>query len=141
MVAPPRQTLRDYCRRIDFIHICLGFQPTNPITFDIKTFARTNSKENLFDGQEIRYHWEHLAKFYETCLMCKPSGDINEDRVKLHLFGFSFIGRAKYWLQCISNGTIHTWKQIEDKFLERYYSNVVFVERKVAITTFTQEEA
>lgn len=62
-------------------------------------------RDNPLDGQAIKDPWEHLAKFYETCSTDK-SNDVAEDQVKLQLFGFSLIGRAKDWLQCISNGTI-----------------------------------
>lgn len=49
------------------------------------------------------------------------------------------IGRAKDWLKCIPNRTIQTWKELEDKFLERYYSNAQFVGREAAITNFSQD--
>lgn len=54
---------------------------------------------------------------YETCLMCKLN-DVTKDQVKLQLFGFSLRGRAKDWLQCLPNGTIHTRKELEENFLE-----------------------
>lgn len=72
--------------------------------------------------------------------MCKPSDDITNGLIKLCLFGFSLIGRDKDWLQCIPNGTIQIWKELEDKFLVRCYSNAQFVERKAAIFNFDQEE-
>lgn len=64
--------------------------------------------------------------------MCKPT-DVTDDQVKLCLVGFPLICCAKDWIQCIPNGTIHTWKELEDKFLERYLSDVQFMERKVEI--------
>lgn len=73
--------------------------------------------------------------------MCKSVGDIIDDQVKSRMFGFSLIARAKDCFQCITNGTIQTWKELEDKFLKRYYFNAQFVERKIAITSFVQEEA
>lgn len=73
--------------------------------------------------------------------MCKLKGGTSDDQVKLRLFDFSLINRAKDWLQCIPNCIIHTWKELEENFLKRYYSNVQFVERKVTISNFDQEEA
>ena len=90
-------------------------------------------RDDSFDGQAICDPWEHLAKFYETCSMCKPSGDITNDQVKFCMFGFSFIDRAKDWMQYIPNRTIQTWKELEYKLLERYYLNAQFVERKTTI--------
>lgn len=73
--------------------------------------------------------------------MCKLTGEITDDQLKLRLFGLSLIGRTKDLLECISNGIIHTWKELEDKFLERYYSNAQFVEIKTAISNFSKEES
>lgn len=123
IVVLPRQTLWDNCRKIDAEQISLGFQLVNPVTFDIENLVLSSLKEKSFDRQEIIDPWEYLAKFYKICSMCKPSGDISDDQVKLHLLGFSLIGHTKEWLQCILNGTIQTWKELKDKFLERYYSN------------------
>lgn len=73
--------------------------------------------------------------------MCKSGGDIIDDQIKLCLCGFSLIGRTKDWFHCIPNGTIQTWEELKVKFLERYYANAQFVDRKVTITSFSQEEA
>lgn len=61
MAAPPLQTLRDYCKMTDSSQICLGFQPANPVTFDIKNYILIDLKENSFDMQEIIHPWENLT--------------------------------------------------------------------------------
>lgn len=55
-------------------------------------------------------------------------------------FGFSLIGHMTNWLQYTINGTLHTWKELEYKFLERYYSNAQFLERKTTISNFAKKE-
>ncbi|MCI44256.1 hypothetical protein A2U01_0065495, partial [Trifolium medium] len=35
----PRRTMGDYCRRTDAEQISMGFQPANPVTFDIKNMV------------------------------------------------------------------------------------------------------
>lgn len=97
----------DYYKRTGVGQISLGFQPANFVMFDIEKSMLSSLRDNLFDGKDIRDIWEHLAKFYETYLICKAN-DITDDHVKLWLFDFSLIGRAKDWLQCIPNGTIQT---------------------------------
>lgn len=72
-----KETLRDYNTRTDAGHISLGFQPANPVTFDIKNYVLPSLRVNPFGGQAIRDPWEHLARFYETCLICKPNEVIN----------------------------------------------------------------
>lgn len=72
--------------------------------------------------------------------MCKLN-EVIDDQIKLRLFGFSLMDQAKDWLKCILNGTIQTWKELEDKFFERYFSNAQFVERKVEISNYGQRES
>lgn len=72
--------------------------------------------------------------------MWKPTYVI-DDQVKLCMFWFLLIGRVKDWLWGFPNGIIHTLIELEDTFLERYYSNAQFFERKTAISNFSQEES
>lgn len=58
--------------------------------------------------------------------------------VKTTGFDFSLIGRENGWLQCFPNDTIHTWKELEDIFLDRYFYNAQFVKRKAEILNFDQ---
>ncbi|KAK2410681.1 hypothetical protein QL285_046032 [Trifolium repens] len=136
---PPRRTMGDYCRRTDAGQISMGFQPANPVTFDIKNTVLSGLRENQFDGSAIRDPWAHLENFYETCNMCRPDG-FTDSQIKLRLFGFTLIGRAKDWLQCIPSGTITTWKELEDKFLERFFTTDQFLARRADITGFEQGE-
>lgn len=76
--------------------------------------------DNPFDGTAIRDPWEHLAHFYKTTSMCRPT-NVTEDQVKLRLFSFSLIRRDKVWLLFFSNGTIQTWKELKEKFLEIFF--------------------
>ncbi|CAJ2642327.1 unnamed protein product [Trifolium pratense] len=79
-------------------------------------------------------------RFYETCTMCRPDG-YTDSQIKLRLFGFTLIGRAKDWLQCIPSGTINNWKELENKFLERFFTNDMFLARRADITGFEQGES
>ena len=83
----------------------------------------SNLRDKQFDGNGTSDPWEHLARFYETMLMCQIEG-ITEDRVKLELFSFSLVGRANDLLLCLSNGVIRTWRELEDKFMERFFTTV-----------------
>lgn len=139
MAYAPCHIIGDYYMRTDIDAISRGFQLVNPVKFDIKSYVLQGLIDNPFNGQAIRDTWEHITMFYQTCSMCKPTRDITGEQVKLHLFEFSLISRAKDWLQCIPNGMIQTWKELEDKFLEIYYSNAQFNKIKVKITNFIQD--
>lgn len=53
MPTPILETLGDYCRRIDVGHISLGFQPANPVTFNIEKFVLLGLRDNSFNKQAI----------------------------------------------------------------------------------------
>lgn len=92
-----------------------GLYRHTPLTLILIFFVLSGLRDNSFSGNTIRGPWENLARFYETTSMCR-STEATDDQVKFRLFGFSLIGEAKDWLLYLSNGTIQTWKELEDKF-------------------------
>ena len=130
----------DYCKRSDAEQISLGFRPANPVNFDIKGNVLAGLRENQFDGRANRDPWDHLTQFSETCQIQKVPDHITEDQKKLRLFAFSLTGMAKEWLQCLPSGTIQTWKELEDKFLERFFTHNQFQKRKADIMNFKQHD-
>lgn len=95
MAEPIAQTMGDYCRPADTTQVSLGFIPSTPANFNIKYYVLSDLRDKQFDGNAISDPWEHLTRFYETTSMCQPLGII-EDQVKLKLFSFYLVGRAKY---------------------------------------------
>lgn len=83
----------------------------------------SDRRDNQFDGNATCDPWEHLARFYETTSMSQPEG-ITEDHVKLKLFTFSLVGRAKDWLLYLPNGVIRTWRELEDTGKILHYSTI-----------------
>jgi hypothetical protein len=47
---------------------------------------------------------------------------------------------TKDWLQCLPIWTIATWKELEDKFLERFFTHTLFLKRKSEILSFKQHD-
>lgn len=139
MAVVPPQTIGDYCKRTDEWEVSRGFLPEDPDNFDIKNFVLSGLKDNSFNGNTIRDPWEHLGHFYKTTSMYKPS-EVTEDQFKVRLFGFSLIWREKDWLLCLPNGIIQTWKELEDKLLERFFTTTQFAERRVEIVKFKQQK-
>lgn len=139
MAFVPPSTIGDYCKRTDEGHVSRGFVLENPENSNIKNFVLSCLKDNLFDGNANRDPWAYLARFYETTLLRRPAG-VTEYQVKLRLFGFSLIGRAKDLLLCLPNGTIQTWKELEDKFLETFFTTTKFSDQRAKIVNFEQQE-
>lgn len=52
---------------------------------------------------------------------------------KLTLFIFLLVWWEMDWILCLPNGSIETWKELEDKYLEMFFTNTKFNERKEKI--------
>ncbi|MCH83187.1 nucleobase-ascorbate transporter 11-like, partial [Trifolium medium] len=65
--SPPRRTLGDYGRRDNGALANQGFQPANPVSFDIKNTVLSALKENLYSGSESQCPNLHLSHFYKAC--------------------------------------------------------------------------
>ncbi|WJX14409.1 hypothetical protein P8452_04679 [Trifolium repens] len=137
---PPRRTLGDYGQWNDGQLANLGFQPANPVNFDIKNSVINALKEDQYSGAESQCPNLHLGRFYEACDYTDPPG-VTESQKRLRLFKFSLTGRAKDWLDTLPSGTINTWQELERKFLERYFPIHKFLERRADIVNFEQGDA
>jgi hypothetical protein len=137
---PPRRTLGDYGQWNDGQLANLGFQPANPVNFDIKNSVINALKEEQYSGAESQCPNLHLSRFYEACDYTDPP-NITESQKRLRLFKFSLTGRAKDWLDTLPSGTINTWQELERKFLERYFPIHKFLERRAEIVNFEQGDA
>ncbi|GAU44210.1 hypothetical protein TSUD_370730 [Trifolium subterraneum] len=76
--------------------------------------------------------------FNETCEIQEIPEEVTEDQKKLRLFAYSLTKDAKDWLYCLPSRTIQTWKELEDKFLDRFFTEKQFKERKAEILNFKQ---
>ncbi|GAU15422.1 hypothetical protein TSUD_44590 [Trifolium subterraneum] len=137
---PPRRTLGDYGQATGGHNPNLGFQPVNPVSFDIKNTVLSALKENQFSGNESECPNIHLARFYEACGYTDPTG-VSESNKKLTLFPLSLTGRAKDWIDTQPPNTIATWDELELKFRERYFPIHKFLERRNELTNFEQGDA
>jgi hypothetical protein len=137
---PPRRTLGDYGQRNNAENPNLGFQPANPVSFDIKNTVLNALKENQFTGSETQCPNIHLAHFFEACSYTDPNG-ITESDKRLRLFKLSLAGRARDWIDTLPSGTITTWTELEIKFLDKYFPIHKFLERRAEITGFEQGDA
>jgi len=61
----------------------------------------------------------HLQQFLEICSTFNMKG-ASPDAVKLHLFPFSLIGKAKQWFY-LNRATLTTWNACSDAFLAKYF--------------------
>jgi hypothetical protein len=104
--------------------------PANPIEINPKSSVQRELKESAFHGKRYEDPLEHLHEFYEICESQPVPDDFTKDQVRLHFFKFSFGKTAKDWLVFLPSGTIETWKDLEDKFLDCFFTEEQQKERR-----------
>ncbi|XP_024038240.1 uncharacterized protein LOC112498130 [Citrus sinensis] len=63
---------------------------------------------------------KHLKEFHVVCSTMKPTG-VSEEQVKLMAFPFSLADSAKEWFYYLPSGTVTTWNEMRQLFLEKYF--------------------
>ncbi|GJR79307.1 hypothetical protein Tco_0150092 [Tanacetum coccineum] len=74
--------------------------------------------DNSFNGTDGSDVTNHIARVLEITKWIKIP-NMYKDELRLHVFSKSLIGDAKKWWN--DEGTTTTWKELYDKFLDKYY--------------------
>ena len=61
----------------------------------------------------------HLQQFLELCITFVIKG-VSQDAIRLHLFPFSLLGRAKQWFHA-NKTTVDTWDKCANSFLAKFF--------------------
>ncbi|CAM8930757.1 unnamed protein product [Rhodiola kirilowii] len=73
-----------------------------------------------FSGAHGESVTTHLQRLHGICQNLKPNR-VNIDDFKLKAFYFSLIDSANDWFLSLPSGSIRTWAQMQNKFLDKYY--------------------
>ncbi|GKB80872.1 DNA-directed DNA polymerase, partial [Tanacetum coccineum] len=63
---------------------------------------------------------KHLKEFHVVCSTMKPQ-EVLQVQIKLRAFPFSLADKAKDWLDYLPSGSITTWDQMKQQFLEKFF--------------------
>ncbi|KAL0433341.1 UNVERIFIED_CONTAM: hypothetical protein Slati_2668400 [Sesamum latifolium] len=63
---------------------------------------------------------KHLKEFHVVCAGMKPHG-ITDKQLYLRAFPFSLKDKAKDWLYYLPSGSIETWADMKQQFLQRFF--------------------
>ncbi|CAN6678038.1 unnamed protein product [Malus baccata var. baccata] len=63
---------------------------------------------------------KHLMEFHVVCSGMRPA-NVDEEQVKLRAFPFTLKAKAKEWLYNLPLGSMNTWNQVKQAFLEQYF--------------------
>ncbi|CAN6723631.1 unnamed protein product [Malus baccata var. baccata] len=63
---------------------------------------------------------KHLMEFHVVCSRMRPA-NVDEEQVKLRAFLFTLEAKAKAWLYNLPPGSMNTWNQVKQAFLEQNF--------------------
>nr|XP_028954196.1 uncharacterized protein LOC103418439 [Malus domestica] len=73
-----------------------------------------------FHGFSTENANKHLMEFHVVCSGMRPA-NVDEEQVKLRAFPFTLEAKAKEWLYNLPSGSMNTWNQVKQAFLEQYF--------------------
>lgn len=73
-----------------------------------------------FHGMDSENPYMHMKEFEDVCGTFMDR-NVNEDMVRLKLFPFSLKDKAKMWLNSLEPRSIGTWRDMQTKFLKKYF--------------------
>ena len=87
--------------------------------FEIKTGLITMVQASPFYGKANEDASVHLQQFLELCITFVIKG-VSQDAIRLHLFPFSLLGRAKQWFYA-NKTAMDTWDKCAKAFLAKFF--------------------
>ncbi|XP_070017727.1 uncharacterized protein [Nicotiana sylvestris] len=110
--------------------------PVAANNFEIRTdLIQTIQQSCIFTGDTIEDPHSHSIDFLELVETAKYNG-VPPEAIKLRLFPFSLKGDAKTWLRSLPQGSITTWDQMTQKFLNKYFSPAKTTKLRQDISNF-----
>ncbi|KAI5328084.1 hypothetical protein L3X38_027480 [Prunus dulcis] len=90
-------------------------------------------------GNTTEDPYMHIKQFFEICATIKIQ-NLDDEQIKMRLFPFSLKDKAKSWLYSLPNASIHTWEELSNKFLQKFFLAQKTNKIRKEILGFTQKE-
>ncbi|KAK8701680.1 hypothetical protein V6N13_020061 [Hibiscus sabdariffa] len=137
----PVRTVRDYLAEdLEGLNPAVTIPEFEAEHFELKPvmFNMLNTL-GQFGGSPAENARQHLKSFLEICNSFKIHG-VSNDVLKLKLFPYSLMDKAKAWLNNLPPGSLQSWTDLCRTFLGKFsYSNMTDHLRN-QITSFRQED-
>jgi hypothetical protein len=88
--------------------------------FSVKGHHLKMIQENVFDGIVKSDPHKHISEFVDLCNMFKYGNGL-EEGVKIVLFPSSLTGEAKTWFNELEPGSLRTWEELREAFVNRFF--------------------
>ena len=111
--------------------------PSQANNFELKPALITMVQQHQFTGHLSEDPNEHLGRLMRMANTVKLNG-VNPDIFKLQLFPFSLRDVAASWFESMPYGSIDSWEELVEAFMERFFLPTLTSERRREIIAFKQ---
>ncbi|KAK8999700.1 hypothetical protein V6N11_065197 [Hibiscus sabdariffa] len=139
--APAIGTVRDYLAEdLDGLNPAVTIPEFEDKHFELKPvmFNMLNTL-GQFGGSPVENARQHLQSFLEICNSFKIHG-VSNDVLKMKLFPYSLMDKAKDWLNNLPPGSFKSWTELCRSFLAKLSYNNLTDRLRSEITSFRQED-
>ena len=107
--------------------------------FEIKPAMIQMIQNSPFHGLPHEDPFGHMSRFLEYCSTFKMNG-VQPDAIRLILFPFSLMERAKRWFTSLPANSITTWQELYTAFFNKYLPPAKVMRIRNEINSFFQRE-
>ncbi|CAL9029458.1 unnamed protein product, partial [Prunus brigantina] len=119
LVVQPRKPLREFSiPKVTDQPSCIVYPQLTIDRFELKS-GMIHLLPTYY-GNSTRDPYMHIKQFFEICATIKIQG-LDDEQIKMRLFPFSLKDKAKSWLYSLPNASIHTWDELSNKFLQKFF--------------------
>ena len=113
--------------------------PIEANNFELKLALITMVQQHQFTGFYFEDPNEHLGRFMRMVNSVKLNG-VRIDVIKLQLFPFSLEYVTATWFDSLPMGSVNTWEELVEAFMNRFFPPTLIAERRGEIIVFKQGE-
>ena len=111
--------------------------------FELKPALITMVQQHQFTGHPTEdpneHPNEHLGRFLRMANNVKLNG-VKPEVIKLQLFPFSLRDIAATWFDSLPYGSVNTWEELVEAYLDKFFPPSLTYERRKEISVFNQGE-
>ena len=135
---PPLKVLKEHYTPSEYVSpLCIQLPTVQAAQYEIK--PNTINLIHSYYGLNNEDSYNHIDEFLVICSMVRIN-NFSSEALKMFLFPFSLNDKAKYWLSTLPANSITTWAQLQQKFLDKYFSMGKTNQYRRSITSFAQTD-
>ncbi|KAI5351553.1 hypothetical protein L3X38_004444 [Prunus dulcis] len=138
LIVQPRKPLREFSiPKVTDQPSCIVYPQLTADRFELKS-GMIHLLPTYY-GNTTEDPYMHIKQFFEICATIKIQ-NLDDEQIKMRLFPFSLKDKAKSWLYSLPNASIHTWEELSNKFLQKFFPAQKTNKIRKEILGFTQRE-